>query len=113
MGAMSRELPLASTHMRVLVTGHHGYIGSVLAPALRDAGHDVVGLDAFYYRGCDFGEETEIEPALALDLRDVRPADLEGLDAVVHLAARPRRPACDGSSSPPPAVCMAPLPGTP
>ena len=42
--------------MRVLVTGHHGYIGSVLAPMLRDAGHDVVGLDTFFYRGCDFGE---------------------------------------------------------
>ena len=39
--------------MKVLVTGHHGYIGSVLAPMLRDAGHDVVGLDTFYYRGCD------------------------------------------------------------
>lgn len=137
---MSRDLPLASTAMRVLVTGHHGYIGSVLAPALRDAGHDVVGLDAFYFRGCDFGEDTELEPALALDLRDVRPADLEGLDAVVHLAAlsndplgdlnldwsspstatvrspsraRPRRPGCAGSSLPPPAVCTAPPPETP
>src|SRR3970282_1572105 len=87
MGRMSRDLPLASTAMRVLVTGHHGYIGAVLAPALREAGHDVVGLDAFYFRGCDFGEDTELEPVLALDLRDVRPADLEGLAAVVHLAA--------------------------
>jgi len=92
---MSRDLPLASTAMRVLVTGHHGYIGSVLAPALRDAGHDVVGLDAFYFRGCDFGEDTELEPALALDLRDVRPADLEGLDAVVHLAALSNDPLGD------------------
>ena len=49
--------------MRVLVTGHHGYIGSVLAPMLQDAGHDVVGLDTFFYRGCDFGE-AEAQPAL-------------------------------------------------
>ena len=48
--------------MRVLVTGHHGYIGSVLAPMLQDAGHDVVGLDTFFYRGCDFGEAEELSP---------------------------------------------------
>ncbi|CAN5257443.1 NAD(P)-dependent oxidoreductase [soil metagenome] len=73
--------------MRILVTGHHGYIGSALAVALRDAGHDVVGLDVFYYRGCDFGGGTELAPPLPLDVRDVRPADLDGFDAVVHLAA--------------------------
>ena len=81
--------------MRVLVTGHHGYIGSVLAPALRDAGQDVVGLDTFYYRGCDFGDGSEFEPALARDLRDVRPEDLEGFDAVVHLAALSNDPLGD------------------
>ena len=72
--------------MRVLVTGHHGYIGSVLAPVLQDAGHDVVGLDTFFYRGCDFGE-AELSPALLRDVRDVTPSELEGFDAVVHLAA--------------------------
>ena len=46
--------------VRVLVTGHHGYIGSVLAPALREAGHEVVGLDTFYYRGCDFGDGSRV-----------------------------------------------------
>jgi nucleoside-diphosphate-sugar epimerase len=81
--------------VRVLVTGHHGYIGSVLAPALREAGLEVVGLDTFYYRGCNFGDGTEFEPALALDLRDVQPADLEGFDAVVHLAALSNDPLGD------------------
>jgi nucleoside-diphosphate-sugar epimerase len=81
--------------MKVLVTGHHGYVGSVLAPALREAGQEVVGLDTFYYRGCDFGNGSEFEPALARDLRDVRPADLEGFDAVVHLAALSNDPLGD------------------
>jgi nucleoside-diphosphate-sugar epimerase len=81
--------------MRVLVTGHHGYIGSVLAPFLRDAGHDVVGLDTFYYRGCDLDDAPEFEPALALDVRDVGPGDLEGFDAVVHLAALSNDPIGD------------------
>jgi nucleoside-diphosphate-sugar epimerase len=81
--------------MRVLVTGHHGYIGSVLAPMLDDAGHDVVGLDAFYYRDCDFGETDEFEPAIARDIRDVGPSDVEGFDAVVHLAALSNDPLGD------------------
>jgi nucleoside-diphosphate-sugar epimerase len=81
--------------MRVLVTGHHGYIGSVLAPALQEAGQEVVGLDTFYYRGCNFGDGTEFKPALALDLRDAQPADLEGFDAVVHLAALSNDPLGD------------------
>ena len=57
----------------VLVTGHHGYIGSVLAPFLATAGHDVVGLDTFLYRGCDFGSSAELQPALSTDVRDVTP----------------------------------------
>ena len=85
--------------MRVLVTGHHGYIGSVLAPTLRSAGHDVVGLDAFYYGGCDFGEAAEFEPALHVDVRDVRPADLEGFEAIVHLAALSNDPIGDLNQS--------------
>lgn len=84
--------------MRVLVTGHHGYIGSVLAPMLQDAGHDVVGLDAFFYRGCDFGEAEELSPALARDVRDVTPSELEGFDAVVHLAALSNDPLGDLNS---------------
>lgn len=81
--------------LKVLVTGHHGYIGSVLAPLLGAAGHDVVGLDTFLYRGCDFGDEQELEPALDVDVRDVQPGMLEGFDGIVHLAALSNDPLGD------------------
>jgi nucleoside-diphosphate-sugar epimerase len=84
--------------MRILVTGHHGYIGSVVGPMLHDAGHEVVGLDAFYYRGCDFGEvEFPFEERQG-DVRDVTADDLEGFDAVVHLAALSNDPLGDLSA---------------
>jgi nucleoside-diphosphate-sugar epimerase len=85
--------------MRVLVTGHHGYIGSVLAPALLAAGHEAIGLDTFYYRGCDFGDGSEFEPVLTRDVRDVRSGDLEGFDAIVHLAALSNDPLGDFNPS--------------
>jgi nucleoside-diphosphate-sugar epimerase len=81
--------------MKILVTGHDGYIGFVLAPLLREAGHDVVGLDTFFYEGCDFGAAPSLEPALRLDVRDVVPGVLEGFDAVVHLAALSNDPLGD------------------
>ena len=81
--------------MRVLVTGHHGYIGSVLAPYIAAAGHDVVGLDTLFYRGCDFGVETTPAPGRVADIRDVTPTDLSGLDAIVHLAALSNDPLGD------------------
>src|SRR5512132_4746669 len=81
--------------MKVLVTGHHGYIGSVLAPVLRAAGHEVVGLDTFFYAGCDFGTHDAFRPSRALDLRDVTTSDLRGFDAIVHLAALSNDPVGD------------------
>lgn len=82
--------------MRVLLTGHHGYIGSVLAPELAAAGHDVVGLDTFYYEGCDLGGGDVVpSEVLRLDVRDVEPAQLEGFDAVVHLAGLSNDPLGD------------------
>jgi nucleoside-diphosphate-sugar epimerase len=72
--------------MRILVTGNLGYIGTVMAPLLQKAGHAVTGLDIDLYRECSFSEEPKKYPGLRKDLRDVTPADLEGIDAVVHLA---------------------------
>jgi len=82
--------------MRVLVTGHHGYIGAVLAPILANAGHEVVGLDTFYYRDCDFGTDVW-QPArlLSADVRDADVGWLDGIDAVVHLAALSNDPIGD------------------
>jgi nucleoside-diphosphate-sugar epimerase len=73
--------------MRVLVDGDRGYIGAVLVPFLLRAGHDVVGLDAGWYDGCDFGPGPGGYEQRTGDVRDARPGDLEGFDAVVHLAA--------------------------
>jgi nucleoside-diphosphate-sugar epimerase len=81
--------------MRVLVTGHHGYIGSIVAPMLHDAGNEVVGLDTFFYQGCDFGEVDFPFEERRADIRDVTVADLEGFDAVVHLAALSNDPLGD------------------
>jgi nucleoside-diphosphate-sugar epimerase len=81
--------------MKVLVSGHHGYIGSVLVRVLTEAGHEVVGLDTFFYRGCDFGPANDWRDARARDVRDVRAPELEGFDALVHLAALSNDPLGD------------------
>ncbi|MEM6336615.1 MAG: SDR family oxidoreductase [Bacteroidota bacterium] len=72
--------------MRVLLTGHRGYIGTVLTPLLLDAGHSVVGLDSDLYRSATFGEEPAVIPTIEKDVRDVTARDVEGFDAVLHLA---------------------------
>ena len=81
--------------MRVLLTGHEGYIGTVLAPMLVDAGHDVAGLDSGLFAGCTFMDGAAAFPAVRKDIRDVRPADLEGFDAVIHLAGLSNDPLGD------------------
>ena len=73
--------------MRVLLTGHKGYIGAVAGPLLSAAGYDVVGLDTDLFAGCEFGEVDKKIPEVRKDIRDLAKSDLEGFDAVVHLAA--------------------------
>lgn len=73
--------------MRVLLTGSGGYVGSVARSVIEAAGHVVVGLDTSLYRGCDLGATPPPPPELAVDVRDVREEHLDGIQAVVHLAA--------------------------
>lgn len=83
--------------MRILVTGHLGYIGTVMVPLLEQAGHQVVGLDSDIYRRCTFpagGEIRQVE-TLAKDVREVDTKDLRGIDAIVHLAGLSNDPLGD------------------
>lgn len=73
--------------MRILVTGHRGYIGAVMVPYLVERGHDVIGLDTGLFEGCDLGGGPETIPSVECDIRDVDAASLPAADAVVHLAA--------------------------
>jgi len=73
--------------MRILMTGHDGYIGAVMIPALQEDGHEIVGLDTGYFDGCSFGDYSAGIEFLQRDIRDVSVRDLDGIDAVVHLAA--------------------------
>ena len=73
--------------MRVLMTGDKGYIGTILAPMLIERGHQVVGMDSDLYENCTFGQEMPALPSIRKDIRDIQAFDLEGFDAVIHLAA--------------------------
>ena len=115
--------------MRVLLTGCSGYVGAVARDVFESAGHDVAGFDTGLYEGCDLeGPPSPPAPDIRRDVRDVTPADLEGVDAVVHLAALSNDPLGEfdeqltyainheatvrlgprASSSPRPAACTAP-----
>jgi len=81
--------------MRVLVTGHRGYIGTVMVPMLLQAGHTVFGLDSDLFEQCTFGPGLVDVPGRRVDLRDVQTTDLQGFDAVIHLAALSNDPMSD------------------
>jgi nucleoside-diphosphate-sugar epimerase len=81
--------------MKILLTGHKGYIGAVAGRILSSAGHEVVGLDADLFAGCDFGDPAPEIPEIAKDIRDLTKADLLGFDAVLHLAALSNDPLGD------------------
>jgi nucleoside-diphosphate-sugar epimerase len=73
--------------MRILLTGHDGYIGHVLTPMLLERGHEVTGLDSCLYEDCGFASGKTLQvPVLRKDVRDVELQDLRGFDAVAHLA---------------------------
>lgn len=83
--------------MKVLVTGHRGYIGAVMVPFLLRAGHEVHGYDSRLYRHCAYapgGAMVDV-PSVVKDVRDVSPRDLDGFDAVIHLAALSNDPLSD------------------
>ncbi|RIK34726.1 MAG: NAD-dependent dehydratase [Chloroflexi bacterium] len=83
--------------MRVLVTGHNGYVGTIMAPMLVNAGHEVLGVDTNLYQGSTFGDVpatfglTEVQK----DIRDLDVCDLTGADAIIHLAALSNDPLGD------------------
>lgn len=81
--------------MRVLVTGCHGYIGSVLMPLLERAGHRAQGIDVDWFEPCTLFAAPSAWPHTPLDVRDVVARDLEGFDAVIHLAALSNDPLAD------------------
>ena len=83
--------------MRVLLTGHLGYIGTVMTPMLLESGHEVIGFDSDLYSRCTFAAGGQISkvPAIRKDTRDVTAGDLAGIDAVIHLAALSNDPLGD------------------
>lgn len=83
--------------MRIMVTGHLGYIGTVLTPMVLRAGHTAVGYDSDLFRGCTYAVGGEIHPVPSIrkDVRDADASDFEGIDAVLHLAALSNDPLGD------------------
>ena len=72
--------------MKVMVTGHKGYIGTVMVPMLKKVGHEIIGLDSDLYRNSTYGDTLPEVPEIIKDIRDVEKNDLKGVDAIVHLA---------------------------
>ncbi len=84
--------------MKLLVTGHKGYIGSVLVPMLLAEGYGVIGIDCDYYRGCGYPESGLVQPVVSERIKDIRSVELEdlkGIDAVIHLAGLSNDPLGD------------------
>src|ERR1700738_5216825 len=85
-GIHGTELTGRNWRMRGLVTGHKGYIGTMLVPMLQEAGQEVLGLDSDLYRNSTYGEALPDVAEIVKDIRDVEKTDLAGIDAIIHLA---------------------------
>ncbi|MHA6288228.1 NAD-dependent epimerase/dehydratase family protein [Maricaulis sp. CAU 1757] len=83
------------TGLNILVTGDRGYLGSILVPRLLASGHAVSGIDQEYYAGCSYGAFDPVSRSVKKDIRDLEASDLEGFDAVIHLAALSNDPLGD------------------
>jgi len=81
--------------MRVLVTGHCGYIGTVMVPMLFEDGHEVVGFDSDLFEDSTFGDGIVEVPTIRKDIRDATVDDVKGFDAVIHLAGLSNDPLGD------------------
>jgi len=81
--------------VKVLITGHYGYIGTILVPMVQAAGHEVTGLDNYMFEGCTFDRDVPDIPAMRMDVRDVEVENLRGFDAVMHLAGLSNDPLGD------------------
>lgn len=81
--------------MKVLVTGHDGYIGSVLVNKLIECGHDVKGIDTGYFDRCHFIDKKPKIQSIRKDIRDLEIADVRGFDVIIHLAALSNDPLAD------------------
>lgn len=81
--------------MRILVTGHLGYVGTILTPLLHARGHEVTGWDSDLFTACTYDSLPPAVPSRKADIRDITAADLNGFDAVVHLAGLSNDPLGD------------------
>ena len=83
--------------MKVLLTGYNGYVGTIMTPMLLAAGHEVIGLDTNLYQGSTFGKENTTKEVSAnnKDIRDVTLSDLQGFEAIIHLAGLSNDPLGD------------------
>jgi len=73
--------------MRIIVTGHKGYVGTIMVPLLQAEGYDILGLDSCFYNSNNLEDNMYDIPYLKKDIRDIESSDLKGYEAIIHLAA--------------------------